>query len=174
MVLTVFAVLRKAPCRGLSSTTAAIERSRSPLATPPMTRPTSFNGTTRVPISELTESMARDHSPVAPASLARRVNLPSSPTAPATRSNSLESLPANSTTSLNVVAISPSRPVRSSGSRTEKSPFLNARRARRRADAANASPPEVPICFVRGALRLFVFVVIVLPSSKLAPIEWLT
>src|SRR5262249_24425776 len=89
-------------------------------------------GCTMSPIRSLTMSMLAAHKPVAFGNLARCPILPCLPTMWLRRSISLLMRSLSSTTSLNASAISPSSPVRSMGSRTEKFPFRNALRAARR------------------------------------------
>ena len=66
MVLTVPLIHRNAPRSGRPSIAGVIFWDRSPWATAPMTRATSSVGSTRSPISELTEWMRAAHPPVAP------------------------------------------------------------------------------------------------------------
>ena len=132
MVFTVLPMRRNSPRKGRPSISSCMVCDRSPRATLPITRETSIVGCTRSPISELTEFTQECQPPLAPGRSPRWPILPSLPTATPSRSNSLAIMAFICTTSLNAAAISPSIPVRSSASRTEKSPRRNARRAAKR------------------------------------------
>ncbi len=126
ILLMVLAVLRNSPCNGRSSMSSAIVCDRSPCATAPITRDVSLVGCTRSPIKVLTESSDCSHDPLTAPSVARSLIRPSLPTTRLIRSSSLAMRSLSSITSLKVSATLPARPVHSSGSRTEKSPFLRA------------------------------------------------
>ena len=129
MVLTTLPVRRNSPRRGRSSFSRSMVWERSPLATAPITRAISAVGCTMSVIRLLTASTLSAQAPTAPGSWARWLILPWRPTTSRRRSNSLEIRSLRSTASLKASASSPSRPDRSVGRRTEKSPRRNARSA---------------------------------------------
>ncbi len=139
MVLTFLAVRRNSPWSGRPSISSAMFLDRSPLATAPMTRAISVVGWIMSVTSVLMLSTQVSQPPDALPSLARWLILPSLPMATLSRLTSLVRLSFISTTSLKTPAISPSSPVRSSGSRTEKSPLRNCRNARSRVFGSRAS-----------------------------------
>ena len=139
MVLTLRAVRRNSPCSGRPSISSAIVLDRSPLATAPITRAISVVGWIMSPTSVLMLSTQVSHPPDALFSLARWLMRPSLPMATLSRLTSVVRFWFSSTTSLKAAAISPSIPVRSSGSRTEKSPLRSCRKAISRTLGSNAS-----------------------------------
>ena len=139
MVLTLRAVRRNSPCSGRPSISSAMVLDRSPLATAPITRAISVVGWIMSPTSVLMLSMQVSHPPDALFNLARWLMRPSLPMATLSRLTSVVRFWFNSTTSLKAAAISPSMPVRSSGSRTEKSPLRSCRKAISRTFGSNAS-----------------------------------
>src|SRR2546427_721561 len=126
---TVLALRRNSPWRGRSSKSSAIACERSPRATAPITRAISLVGRTRSPISAFTEPSEAPHAPLKPPSSARWVILPSLPTTRERRSSSRAIFSFSSMTSFSASEIRPAIPVHSTGSRTEKLPFLRAVRA---------------------------------------------
>ncbi len=81
MRFTVLAVRRNSPSNGRPSISNAIVCDRSPRATAPMTRAVSLIGCVRSPINSLTDSIDAAHDPRSPPIEARRLILPSRPTA---------------------------------------------------------------------------------------------
>src|SRR5213596_96421 len=129
---TVLALRRNSPWRGRSSRSSAIACERSPRATAPITRAISLVGWTRSPISAFTEPSEAPHAPLKPPSSARWVILPSLPTTRERRSSSRAIFSFSSMTSFRASEMRPAIPVHSTGSRTEKLPFLRAVRAESR------------------------------------------
>src|SRR6266478_1215661 len=129
---TVLALRRNSPWRGRSSKSSAIACERSPRATAPITRAISLVGWTRSPISAFTEPSEAPHAPLKPPSSARWVILPSLPTTRERRSSSRAIFSFSSMTSFSASEMRPAIPVHSTGSRTEKLPFLRAVRAESR------------------------------------------
>ncbi len=128
MVLTIWAVWRNSPLRGLPSISGAILWERSPLATARITRAVSAVGWTKSVINALTESTQTPQEPRTFPKEARSAILPSLPTTLPIRCSSAVSRSFCSIISLSVSAIFPARPVWSMGIRAEKSPFLTADR----------------------------------------------
>ena len=126
IVLTMRAVRRNSPESGRPSSSSAIVWDRSPLATAPITRAVSVVGRTRSATSVLTCWSEAAHEPFASPSVARWLTLPSLPTARPSLSSSPAMRSFISTVWLNASAIRPAIPDHSSGSLTEKSPFLKA------------------------------------------------
>ncbi len=122
MPLTTLAVARNCPRIGRPSISVAIFCDRSPLATAPMTRPTSVVGCTRSSTSSLTESTHICHAPPAPSRRARWPRRPSLPTERLMRPSTLHSDSLWETAPFRASAISPATPVYEDGRRTEKSP----------------------------------------------------
>ena len=129
IVFTMRAVRRNSPASGRPSRSSAIVCERSPFATAPITRAVSVVGRTRSVTSALTCCTEDAQEPRASPSEARWFTLPSLPTARLSLSNSAAMRSFISTVWLKASAILPATPVHSSGSRTEKSPFLKAFRA---------------------------------------------
>ena len=129
IVLTTLPMRRNSPRSGRPSISTVIDCERSPLATAPITRATSAVGWTMSSISSLTARSLVSQPPVAPRTRPRWPILPSLPTTLDRRSNSSVICSLRPTTSLNRRAISLSRPGRSSGRRTVKSPRLRLRSA---------------------------------------------
>ncbi len=118
----------------------AIAWDRSPLATAPITRAISLVGCTRSVMSSLTSPIESAHEPPTSPSEARTWMRPSRPTACRSRANSLAMRSLSATTSLNVSAALPARPLHSTGRRTEKSPCSSAVNATSSARASRVSP----------------------------------
>ena len=127
MAFTVVPMRRNSPLTGWPSSSSAIFCVRSPPATAPSTRATSVVGCTRSPISELMEPMLSAHPPFTGPSAARSAICPSRPTTRSTRTSSSCMRWFMATMALKARAISSmARGWASSGSRTEKSPWVTA------------------------------------------------
>ena len=122
IVLTMLAERRNSPCRGRPPTSRGIVCSRSPWATAVMARVTAVVGQSRSSISVLTEVSISPQAPWAWLKRTRWRVCPSRPTTWPTSSSCSAMLWLAATISLKVSAILPAMPVRSPGSRTEKSP----------------------------------------------------
>ena len=88
IVLTVLAVRRNSPSRGLPSISNAMVWARSPLATAPITRAVSLVGCTKSLIRVLTEATDSAHEPLTSPMEARWLIFPSLPTTRLIRSSS--------------------------------------------------------------------------------------
>ena len=148
MVLAVAAARRNWPSSGLPSTSSDMVCDRSPLATAPMTRAISVVGRTRSSIRVLTELTIVPQPPDTLAAVARCSSRPSRPTVWLTLAISWAIRPLFSIISFSVSAILPSRPVRSVGIRTEKSPFFRAVRAASNILRSRSCGKSVMACMV--------------------------
>ncbi len=126
IVLTILAVWRNSPLRGLPSISGAIVCDKSPLATALITRVVSAVGWTKSVINVLTEVTQLNQEPRTLPKEARSETLPSLPTTLPMRCSSAAMRSFWSIISLSVSAIFPAMPVWSMGIRAEKSPFLTA------------------------------------------------
>ena len=111
IVLTIWAVWRNSPLRGLPSISGAMVWERSPFATALITRAVSAVGWTKSVMSVLTESTQADHPPRTLPKEARSLILPSLPTTLPIRCSSAVSRSFCSIISLSVSAIFPAIPV---------------------------------------------------------------
>ena len=126
IVLAVVAARRNWPRSGRPSTSSAMFCDKSPFATAPITRAISVVGRTRSSIRALTELIIVAQPPATVGGVARCSRRPSWPTMRLTLTISCAILSEFSMMSLSVSAILPFMPVRSDGSRTEKSPRRSA------------------------------------------------
>src|SRR6185437_3039012 len=138
ILLIVFAVRRNSPSSAWPSTSRAIVCERSPWATAPITRAVSLVGCTRSSMRSFTQSIDSRQKPRTSPMSPRCLSLPSLPTFWRRRASSSLMRPLSSTTSLNVSASLPSRPVHAIGRRTLLSPCLSAMSAFRMTPVAGA------------------------------------
>ncbi len=139
------ALRRNSPSSARPSTSSAMGCVRSPFATALIVRVTSAVGHTRSSISVLIDSTFSDQPPVAPCRVTRCFRRPFLPTARLTRAVSSPSLAVRAVMSLSVSAIFPYTPVQSDGSRTEKSPPLNASNTARISRISWLTSPAEPV-----------------------------
>ena len=127
-MLTIWAVWRNSPCRGLLSISRGLVWERSPFATARMTLAVSAVGWTKSVMRVLIELIPPIQAPLAPERAARWLILPSLPTTTLMRSNSVTIPSFISIMSLRVSAILPAIPVFVTGILALKLPFLTATR----------------------------------------------
>ena len=136
---------KNSPSSGRLSTSMRTVCVRFPCATAAMARVTSVIGRSRSSVSVLTEPSI---SPQAPCGILKRTRsriLPSFPRVCPSRFSSSAMCWLALTMSLNVSAIRPVKPVQTTGSRTEKSPFLTLKRVCRIIASSEDSLSEKPL-----------------------------
>ena len=126
MRLTASAIRRNSPSNGRPSTSTAILRERSPVATESMTRAVSLIGWVRQSSKAFKEPIRSAQAPAACPNERRSWIFPSFPTRRLIRLTSSVERARVSATSLKVVATVPAGPVKPPGRRTSKSPRLRA------------------------------------------------